>query len=1122
MIENPYPGAATFDMDYNLYYGPNATMGDWNGTAYTTFADYQTATGNDANGIWKSVEFTSNTDLHLAGISLGDQDLAATVLAEVTTDIDGETRSDEYPYKGADEDLEHPLGVALEITPAEIAFGGLEIGEISVPETVTLQNIGAMVADVDSVVAPQGFAVQYEGTGWMNSLGSISIAGSSSKEFEVSFQPEEYTEFDDNVLVYSADVEGGVFEINVTGTGLASFIEVAPTEFDFGYFMIDETTDPETFTITNPGNAGLDISSISSVAGFSIRKAGTTDWLSAIPEFTVAGGATQDIEVRFEPTEEITYEGNISIESDGMNEQTSLVSVTGIGVLISPPLNLTYEEGDSYVALTWESPIKKDRELESYNVYRDDVVIANTTEMNYTDTDVVNGTTYTYYTTALYLNPEEESDPSNTVEATPDIYEPEITVTPMELDFGKVIMETNSDTLGVQIKNTGIVDLEVGTLTAPEGFALSTDMATWENEIPAFNVVPDDSTMFYVVFQPTEMMVYDSELTINTNDTDEPVVNVTLLGEGFGMEFAPVTVPSLVGVWHSNSEWGDYDNDGDLDLASTGYGLESDGSEFHLYKNEGNDVFTEIDTDIQGVGNGEFDWVDLDNDGDLDMFVIGQFEFGVYGTKIYMNNDGNFEEIETNIPAILSTYTDWADYNDDGLTDLLICGKEDVEDGADISHTEIYVNNGDGDFTMIDPGFSKVYNGTVAWGDYDNDGDLDVALSGREASFTYISKIYRNDGDDNFTDINAPLTGVRYSDSDWIDYDQDGDLDLFISGSIQNEIPSVTKLYRNDGNDTFVDVEHGMVGVRQGDTVWGDYDNDGDLDVFMNGIYRTDWWLSYIYANDGNDNFTFADSLTVPALKYSDIALGDYDNDHDLDFFIAGRYNYQNYWAVLFENQMEPLNTAPQVPGTPSVDVWENQVTVSWEAGSDAETATPGLTYNLRIGTEPGTQDVYSSMADPETGMRMLTDFGNCEARTNIYLPYLEDGTYYVAVQTIDNSYVGSDFTDEVSFDVGETGNNSNGVPAVTKLEGNYPNPFNPETQISFSLAQDYKNVQLVVYNMKGQKIKTLVNGNMKAGSHELIWNGTDSNNNKVSSGIYLYRLKTKDYASSHKMILLK
>ncbi|MDY6915365.1 MAG: FlgD immunoglobulin-like domain containing protein, partial [Candidatus Cloacimonadota bacterium] len=312
------------------------------------------------------------------------------------------------------------------------------------------------------------------------------------------------------------------------------------------------------------------------------------------------------------------------------------------------------------------------------------------------------------------------------------------------------------------------------------------------------------------------------------------------------------------------------------------------------------------------------------------------------------------------------------------------------------------------------------------------------------------------------------------------------------------------------------------LGVRQGDTVWGDYDNDGDLDIFMNGIYRNDWWLSYMYINDGNDNFTFADSLTVPALKYSDIALGDYDNDNDVDFYIAGRYDYQDYWAVLFENKMEPTNTAPQEPGIPTIDVWDNEVTISWEAGSDSETSTPGLTYNLRIGTEQGAQDVFSSMADPQTGMRLLTDFGNCENSTNFYLPYLEDGTYYIAVQTIDNSFIGSDFTDEVSFEVGETSTDNNGVPAVTDLKGNYPNPFNPETKIRFSLAQDYKNVQLVVYNMKGQRIKTLVNKSMKAGNHDFVWNGRDSNNNKVSSGIYLYCLKTKDYISSHKMILLK
>ncbi|HOF59074.1 MAG TPA: C25 family cysteine peptidase [Candidatus Cloacimonadota bacterium] len=91
----------------------------------------------------------------------------------------------------------------------------------------------------------------------------------------------------------------------------------------------------------------------------------------------------------------------------------------------------------------------------------------------------------------------------------------------------------------------------------------------------------------------------------------------------------------------------------------------------------------------------------------------------------------------------------------------------------------------------------------------------------------------------------------------------------------------------------------------------------------------------------------------------------------------------------------------------------------------------------------------------------------------------------------------------------------------VTKLHGNYPNPFNPSTTISFDLAKNTK-VKLSVYNLRGQLVKTLASGELAAGRHQLIWNGTDSRNRSVASGVYLFRLDAGNYRSTRKMMLIK
>ncbi|MCK9556885.1 MAG: C25 family cysteine peptidase [Candidatus Cloacimonetes bacterium] len=93
--------------------------------------------------------------------------------------------------------------------------------------------------------------------------------------------------------------------------------------------------------------------------------------------------------------------------------------------------------------------------------------------------------------------------------------------------------------------------------------------------------------------------------------------------------------------------------------------------------------------------------------------------------------------------------------------------------------------------------------------------------------------------------------------------------------------------------------------------------------------------------------------------------------------------------------------------------------------------------------------------------------------------------------------------------------------PVITELRGNYPNPFNPNTSISFSL-KDREYVSIEIYNVLGQRVKTLVASVMNPGSHTVAWNGKDNNNRNVSSGVYFYKMKAGKYSHTKKMILMK
>ena len=103
------------------------------------------------------------------------------------------------------------------------------------------------------------------------------------------------------------------------------------------------------------------------------------------------------------------------------------------------------------------------------------------------------------------------------------------------------------------------------------------------------------------------------------------------------------------------------------------------------------------------------------------------------------------------------------------------------------------------------------------------------------------------------------------------------------------------------------------------------------------------------------------------------------------------------------------------------------------------------------------------------------------------------------------------------------TGTNAgNNIILTSKLKGNYPNPFNPVTTISFSTTESTENTDLTIYNLKGQKVKTLINEKLPAGNHQIVWGGKDENSKPVSSGVYFYKMKAGEYTFTNKMTLIQ
>jgi len=154
------------------------------------------------------------------------------------------------------------------------------------------------------------------------------------------------------------------------------------------------------------------------------------------------------------------------------------------------------------------------------------------------------------------------------------------------------------------------------------------------------------------------------------------------------------------------------------------------------------------------------------------------------------------------------------------------------------------------------------------------------------------------------------------------------------------------------------------------------------------------------------------------------------------------------------------------------------------------------------------------------SSLGVVVDAAGSETVTLVFNP-TENGTFTSTATITTDDVDNPTFTLNLEGVAQVTANAADVIPAITSLNGNYPNPFNPETEINFGLAKG-DDVKLIVYNILGQKVKTLVNNPMNAGNHKVVWNGKNDSGQSVSSGVYFYRMTTNKYSKTAKMILMK
>jgi hypothetical protein len=559
---------------------------------------------------------------------------------------------------------------------------------------------------------------------------------------------------------------------------------------------------------------------------------------------------------------------------------------------------------------------------------------------------------------------------------------------------------------------------------------------------------------------------------VATMFAEEPkIVNFTELQSPVIGTEGPEKMPYIS---EASAAWGDYNNDGYLDLLVGGmYKIneyQEDEQEIKLtvfYKNNGDGTFDKVEQHpFPNFRQGGIAWLDYNNDGYLDVFIAGDTDEGEYSgffenlgpeqdyafTEIF---SAEFDYFRTNGNKGPSRLIAVGDYDNDGWVDIAVTGWS-TGSGGRIVH--LYKNLQGSAFRLLETPvdgekqFIRMNGGTLYWGDYNRDGYLDLLAFGYiqaddefrenydETLFydlrpdcdngTCISGagiLYVNNGDGTFKTPTATEIYPFGDDGEaaWGDYNNDGYLDFYATGyawwkeaDLSTDVGWNIGLYENDGNGTLVRHDPNTVGLlgTQADTkAWGDVNNDGWEDIVVTRSHPT-----AVFFNTGEGNFSkfnmlfhYDDELKDADHEGGTICLVDIDNDGDLDVFLNGEGSGKLSQRLL-RNDLDAAegilpNQAPTAPANLQATIDDDGVTTfTWDASTDDLTPSAALRYNLYVKQD----DVIKSVlpADLTTGRLKVNEQLAPIMGTSYKISGLE-GEYEWGVQAIDNGKMASLFT---------------------------------------------------------------------------------------------------------------
>ena len=361
----------------------------------------------------------------------------------------------------------------------------------------------------------------------------------------------------------------------------------------------------------------------------------------------------------------------------------------------------------------------------------------------------------------------------------------------------------------------------------------------------------------------------------------------------------------------------------------------------------------------------------------------------------------NFSDVTGSLPQLSFGFSAWGDYDGDGDLDLYFTGQL----NANSNGGGLYEND-NGTFTLVtNSGLPLCYLGAAKWGDMDNDGDLDLVVTGNDGS-NDLARVYRNNGNGTFSNVNAGLTDVYLGDVDLGDIDGDGLLDILIGGNNSANSVDLVKVYMNNGSNNFAELTTvSLPPINNSKVKFVDFDGDGDLDITLHGWDNTSSsFYTKVWQNDGTQNFTEL-SLGLPQLWLGDFEWGDVDADGDLDLVIIGTAGLESE-AHLMLNSNNTFTEDPHFSNVMGAHRFASLELADFDNDGDLDIFLTGMNVdNL------GNEILISKMYD-NSGFGVFTEntadtFAAAQYSDADAADYDNDGNVDLFVTGVDNNFWG-------------------------------------------------------------------------------------------------------------------